>query len=495
MARIAGFVLRHSRGFSMLELIIYLGIFSVVSGFLIGILTTVTGINQRASANSEVASQVNFVSQIVQRLVRDSSFVDLAEGVTTSTLRLRVKDVAKDPTIISLSNNVLYLQEGASAASPITSAKVLVESAAFQKVVSPDGHDTVSMVVAITYNSTNLRARVTRTLTSAIARVSAATFDSDVVPGGSYNFNLGQGGAPWKKAILADGDANNPSYTFGSDQGVGLYKVSGLGSLGVSIPGAPGGEAMRFDTTGNVGIGTAAPGALLHLSATANAALRLTDSGGGEWELSPYSTDNDGNGVLRRVSGSGNLFLAPTGGNLGFGTSTAAAKFTFGEGAFLVAGTTGATPVAGAGTRMMWVPAKAAFRVGIVNGTEWDNANIGTNSMAFGNRVSAQATDSFALGHGVGSGLINTTADSLMIGFNSDVPTLFVGASSGSGTTGNVGIGGSIANAKLQVSGGDVYTSTAARGLILKSPDGVTCARVTILNTTGAVTSTVMACP
>jgi len=47
-------------------------------------------------------------------------------------------------------------------------------------------------------------------------------------------------------------------------------------------------------------------------------------------------------------------------------------------------GATGNTPTSGAGTRMMWIPSKAAFRAGEVTGAQWDAANIGTHSVGFG---------------------------------------------------------------------------------------------------------------
>lgn len=52
----------------------------------------------------------------------------------------------------------------------------------------------------------------------------------------------------------------------------------------------------------------------------------------------------------------------------------------------------------GSGTRMMWLPRKAAFRAGYVNGTQWDDANIGTFSTAFGENVRASGDFSFAAG-------------------------------------------------------------------------------------------------
>jgi hypothetical protein len=44
----------------------------------------------------------------------------------------------------------------------------------------------------------------------------------------------------------------------------------------------------------------------------------------------------------------------------------------------------GTIPVTGQGIRMMWYPGKAAFRAGFVYGTEWDDAQIGQSSTAFG---------------------------------------------------------------------------------------------------------------
>ncbi len=68
------------------------------------------------------------------------------------------------------------------------------------------------------------------------------------------------------------------------------------------------------------------------------------------------------------------------------------------NGSVLFDGTTGATPMSGAGTRMMWIPAKKAFRAGMTTATQWDDVNIGNYSAAFGINTKATASTSFAAG-------------------------------------------------------------------------------------------------
>ncbi len=55
-------------------------------------------------------------------------------------------------------------------------------------------------------------------------------------------------------------------------------------------------------------------------------------------------------------------------------------------------------PSLGAGTRLWWYPKKAAFRVGYVDGTKWDGANVGDYSTAMGSNTTASGYYSTAMG-------------------------------------------------------------------------------------------------
>jgi len=84
--------------------------------------------------------------------------------------------------------------------------------------------------------------------------------------------------------------------------------------------------------------------------------------------------------------------------HVGVGTTTPSSKFHINNGALLVDGLNGSTPVSGGGDRMMYVPDKGAFRAGRANTTEWDEANIGKYSVAFGEGNRASAWYSVAAG-------------------------------------------------------------------------------------------------
>jgi hypothetical protein len=105
------------------------------------------------------------------------------------------------------------------------------------------------------------------------------------------------------------------------------------------------------------------------------------------------------------VIASGGYNLQFTGsGSFGIGTSSAPAAKLEVDGAIYSKGTDGSTPASGAGTRFMWIPAKAAIRAGGVTGSQWDDSNIGDKSHAIGYDATASAPYSIALGDSVSAG-------------------------------------------------------------------------------------------
>ena len=97
-------------------------------------------------------------------------------------------------------------------------------------------------------------------------------------------------------------------------------------------------------------------------------------------------------------------------------------------------GCSGFVPAEGSGTRMFWYPGKGAFRAGYINGTQWDDANIGNFSTAFGENVRALGDNSIALGKNtvaanvgtiaLGEGITATGANSVALGYGASTSTI-----------------------------------------------------------------------
>jgi hypothetical protein len=134
-----------------------------------------------------------------------------------------------------------------------------------------------------------------------------------------------------------------------------------------------------------------------------------------------------------------NLYPTNTANLVGIGTTAPLSNLHV-VGGFLVSGTNGNTPISGAGTRCMFVPSKGAFRAGTVTGSQWDDANLGTGSIALGTDTKASAAYTTALGRGSSA----TAVDAIAFGNGANTAgatAIAIGTISNSSGLGSVAIG------------------------------------------------------
>lgn len=238
----------------------------------------------------------------------------------------------------------------------------------------------------------------------------------------------------------------------------------GGGSQWIPVPTAP---SDIYFNTGNVGVGTTSPQTTLHVD---DGAVLFTGSGSSTPPILGGGTR------FMYLPGNGGAFRTGTVNNnewnsigdfsIGMGQDTIAT----GKGAVAIGNTAHATSenttAIGLNSTATRIDASAfhggsaqadqSLVIGISSQTSASGINsyiIGNNSVGegpdsyvFGNNLQSQATGAFVIGSGDYQNtnpLINTEPDSLMIGFLSTIPTLFISPSVGPNATGTVAIANS----------------------------------------------------
>lgn len=200
------------RGFTLVELLIYIVIFASAAFLLTGTLTTVVRVQSREALSTDLSNQLTFILDTTTRLVRESSVIEkVYEGTneaapcaTYCSVKLRMPISANDPTIIRSDANGIYLKQGAGTESILTNDKVEVANLILKQDTVQNAKSILNIDVALRTKTTNPVLQVTRSLKSAIGRVSAATFDSGLFPNTNLCCDIGASGLLWNNAYIGN---------------------------------------------------------------------------------------------------------------------------------------------------------------------------------------------------------------------------------------------------------------------------------------------------
>ena len=212
-------------------------------------------------------------------------------------------------------------------------------------------------------------------------------------PGGGIGFGLNIVSAPGGAPVHVDATVSLPSLS-------GTWRDS-AGSSGnfVFTPGAGSGGSARA-TGGTIG-GVSINPAQVQLRVSGSCTTGLFMQSIGQNGTVGCAAASAGGGITSVSAGPG-LFGGGTTGNLVLRLQTAGpGAYSFENVNGLVAhGNLGVGGIGdtGPGTRLLWYPGKAAFRVGHTSSGQWDDASVGTSSVAMGLDTVASGGNSTALG-------------------------------------------------------------------------------------------------
>ena len=263
-----------------------------------------------------------------------------------------------------------------------------------------------------------------------------------------------------KWQVTADGDFTAESITIANQLEITGNQIISSSLDGFKIkPSAH--EGIFISPTGSVGINTITPVTTLDV----NGGLRLGDSStevdgmirfkddkfqgyrSGKWVQLDYEASFDSHALHSEGNGKQNLIYINDRGNIGLGGIPSANindhVMTSGN-VVMVGQRLGSNlpslTTAGNGTRLIWYPKKSAFRAGYVENDQWNDSNIGVNSVVFGRSGLANANNAVIIG---GTNNTNRSESAVMVGgysntieANSDFSVMLGGGSStGGGNT------------------------------------------------------------
>ncbi len=246
------------RGFTLIELIIYIAMFAGASMLLTSMLITILKVQNREALGNDVSSQLTFVLETTNRLVRESSLIEkVYEGTNEATacsnycsVRLRMPKTSDDPTIISSDVDAIYLQQGTGPRTALTNDKVLVTNLNFKQDVVDRGRSILNIDASLKFKSDDPKFAILRSVKSAVGRVSAAAFDGSIIPiavppaTSDNQYDVGVAGNRWRDGFfgrnLVIGGIAGVGITAATDipSGTSLYVPSASGYLQFTKSGA-----------------------------------------------------------------------------------------------------------------------------------------------------------------------------------------------------------------------------------------------------------------
>lgn len=153
-------------GFTLIDLLISMAIFALVSVSFIVIFVAIVNVQTRQSSQAEVNQQSQFFLQQLQYYIGNANLVDLPLDTATTTLKLRMASSSMDPLIITISGGVAYVQPGNATAQAITSNRVTISSTSFTRHYNLGsstalGTESVSFSYVVSENASNTKQQYT----------------------------------------------------------------------------------------------------------------------------------------------------------------------------------------------------------------------------------------------------------------------------------------------------------------------------------------------
>jgi len=141
-------------GFTLVELLLYLGLSSVLIIVISGFLSMLLQARIKNQAIGEVEQQGLQVMQIMTQAIRNASAINFpTQGVSTSSLSLDTSVSTTTPMSFNLSSGGIRITEGTGGAVALTNSRIVASNLIFSNLSYPTTHGIIRIQFTLTYKN------------------------------------------------------------------------------------------------------------------------------------------------------------------------------------------------------------------------------------------------------------------------------------------------------------------------------------------------------
>lgn len=158
MSKVNGQKSNIQSGFTLVELVLYISITSVMILVISVFLSTLLESRIKNKTIAEVESQGARVMQLITQTARNAEAITSpALGASASSLTLDVVTVASDPAIFDLSSGVIRIKEGTGLAVALTNSRITASGLSFSNLSRASTPGTIRMTFTLSHVNTSGR--------------------------------------------------------------------------------------------------------------------------------------------------------------------------------------------------------------------------------------------------------------------------------------------------------------------------------------------------
>lgn len=148
--------MNHKESFTLVEVILYVAIFSIFIGGLILFLWESVFAQVKSNSQQEVADNLRIVSERITYEIRNAASID---SLSSSSISITTADASRNPTVFDLSDQKIRIGYGSSGACPasnpcdLTSNLVVVDSLNFEDYSELDDRSIIRYTINMSFNN------------------------------------------------------------------------------------------------------------------------------------------------------------------------------------------------------------------------------------------------------------------------------------------------------------------------------------------------------